>query len=277
MLHDVYMSRIVTKEELQHFSKIASDQYLTNGVPMNKTITDISNDNQYLNKEHLKRIIEMSNSNVYQHKYDKESDKNIHFDVADPNQILKEEIEPTKIAYDTSAYSRAPKEKIIEIEKVAELDTDGFLNDSNAAYLSERNRCSSLDLDIQKMADAISSAKNELEFELFSHDLKYKAAMLELNKLAVRYIENGTPVSDVLHAISSADEDSARGTLNHLLDTNTVVGDELSTTKLGYFINPENDLVKVAAKARSHREHIAIYEQAIKEAEYQLELLNEAQ
>ncbi len=271
------MSRIVTKEELQHFSKIASDQYLSNGVPMNKTITDISNDNQYLNKEHLKRIIEMSNSNVYQHKYDKESDKNIHFDVADPNQILKEEVEPTtKLAYDTSVYNRAPKEKIAEISKVAELETDDFLGDKNAAYMSEQNRCSTLDLDIQKMADAISAAKNELEFELFSHDLKYKAACLELNKLATRYVENGTAVSEILHAISSADEDSAKTALNHLLVTNAVTGDELNSTKLGHFINPENNLVKVAAKVRNHREHIAIYEQAIKEAEYQLELLNEA-
>jgi hypothetical protein len=269
------MSRLVTKEELQHFSKIAADRYLRDKISMNQTINDLANDNQYLNKEHLKRIIEMSNQNVYQHLYDKEMDKNIHFDVASPTEVLKEDVEPIKVAYDLSVYKRAPHEKL-EVQKVAsECEIEELVPEINP--LDERNRSTNLKDDIDRMKSALENAKEHLEREHFSHDIRHKEARYKLTKLALNYLESGVPLATVLHAISDTDAVSAKSVLDNLMTQNKVNEDDLNQpTKLGYFINPENELVKLAQEARNSREHLDIYEKAIKEANFQLELLKEA-
>ena len=95
---------MVTKQHLEYFAKIASDNFINKKIPLTESIKNIHNNHQYLTAEHLKRIIETSNSQVYQHMYDTNDDKNIRFDVANPQDILKEESVPEKVAYDTSAY-----------------------------------------------------------------------------------------------------------------------------------------------------------------------------
>ena len=267
------MARLVTSDELKYFAKTAADKYLRDKIPMNQTIGEIAEDNQYLNKEHLKRIIEMSNQNVYQHLYDQNVDKNIHFEVASPVEVLKEDVEPIKVAYNLDVYNRGPREKL-QLEKTAECETEELVVENNP--LDERRRATNLKDDIDRMKVALESAQEHLEREYFSHDIRHKEARYKLTKLALNYLESGVPLATILHAISDSDSDSAKTVLDNLMTQDRVNEDDLNQpTKLGYFINPENDLVKLAQEVKTNREHLDIYEKAIKEAGYQLELLKE--
>lgn len=264
------MSRLVTKDELEHFAKIASHAYLTDKTPMNSTITKIAEENGYLNKEHLKRIIEMSNSNVYQDLYGKEEDKNIHFDVADPREILKEDVQPVKVAYDTSVYMRAPKEKHIELQKQADYSQEDIMEDYTSLYSSSPQN------DTKRMISQLNDAKDELEFERFSHERKVANLYNNILKLAEKYIDNDVSVNAVLDAVTSHDLESSNTLLQDLGDRNKVDLSTLVYKKEGHFINPDNELVKLAFQIAGERRHVRIYEEAIKEANFQLELLKEA-
>lgn len=76
-------------EKIITHSKHAAEKYLKSGTPMNDTISKIAIDNGY-NRDQVQRITETANMITYKYLYKKATeDKNIVFDIADTNEIMK--------------------------------------------------------------------------------------------------------------------------------------------------------------------------------------------
>lgn len=57
---------------------------------LNDLIAQIASEHSNLGNEHIKRIAEFANNQVFQTLHSKEEDKNVHFDVADPGVIIRD-------------------------------------------------------------------------------------------------------------------------------------------------------------------------------------------
>lgn len=243
--------RTVTKQELEYFAKTASNQFINNKKPLDSSIQDIAQDNVYLNREHLKRIVEMANSNVYQHLYDTQEDKNIKFDLANPNNI--EQQEPAKIAFDNSAYLYGPRTK--PVEKVANSTT---FEDDLKTFRPEK--------EILKMK--LANAKEYFESNQISHGLKFDNAYYELKKEALSLKERPEEIVAVIAKVNTK-------LASMLIDEFIKIGHSFEERPIPNFVNEESLLYKKANVASVLLESIDLYEKAIKESEYQLNLLKE--
>lgn len=100
----------VDKSTLEKLAKDAAREYLKQEVPLNSAIQKIASENSNLNNNHLRRISEMANNEVYDYLFKNATDKNIQFDVADPDSFLgKTEVIEKVASYDNSAYYTPPK------------------------------------------------------------------------------------------------------------------------------------------------------------------------
>jgi len=80
---------MITSGELEKLADIAVEKYLKDNVPLNASIVKLANDNA-LNNEQIKRIVESANTNVYVKLYNESQNKYIEFPNADSEKIALE-------------------------------------------------------------------------------------------------------------------------------------------------------------------------------------------
>lgn len=90
LYEDEGVTREVSPETLEMLGKEAASMYLNEGIPLNDAIVKLASEHEDLNDEHVKRIIEFANTEVFQQKFQNDEDKNVHFPVADPNVIFND-------------------------------------------------------------------------------------------------------------------------------------------------------------------------------------------
>lgn len=82
--------RVVGPETLEYIGKQASKAYLEKKVPLNESIVKLASQHAELGNEHIRRIAEFANNATFQQLFEKNHDKNIHFDVAEPGVIIRD-------------------------------------------------------------------------------------------------------------------------------------------------------------------------------------------
>lgn len=80
----------ISPELLEMLGHKASSMFSEGGVSLNDGIKKLAAENPGLNDEHIRRIVEFANTTTFQHLFEKEADKNIHFPVADPGVIIRD-------------------------------------------------------------------------------------------------------------------------------------------------------------------------------------------
>lgn len=80
----------VGPDMLEMLGRQASQLFQQRGIPLNEAIVQVVADHPELNNEHLRRVVEFANTVTFQEIFQSSSDKNVHFDVADPGVILRD-------------------------------------------------------------------------------------------------------------------------------------------------------------------------------------------
>lgn len=90
LLTDSSGDRQVSPEVLEMLGKQASKMYLDKGVSLNDAIAQLAAQHPELGNEHVKRIVEFANTQTFQHLFQNNDNKHVHFDVADPGVIIRD-------------------------------------------------------------------------------------------------------------------------------------------------------------------------------------------
>lgn len=167
--------------DTEYFAKKASDNYLSNKVPLNESIKKFASDNGF-NTEQTKRICEASNHNVNQHLFNTQEDKNIYFDIADVSQITSED--PIKTA-SVNEYSFTPKE-ISSWARKEDEELQKTAQEENLFKVAVSTELSGLDpkLNLQAVKEKVASALQKVQDDIYLADFKVKEAKYKLYKEA---------------------------------------------------------------------------------------------
>ncbi len=117
----------VSPETLEYIGQRASEEYLSKKDSLNGAIVKLAADHRELNNEHIHRIVEFANNATFQKLFDRNKDKNVHFDIADPGTVIRDlrdggsPAHSGKVLHNKSDYMRRP----ITEEKDGSMGLDG--------------------------------------------------------------------------------------------------------------------------------------------------------
>lgn len=102
--------------DLQDLAKRASDMFLHQDTPLRDAVVKVASEYPGISQEQVKRVVEMANSTSYQRLFEKNASKNIHFDIADPSEVLRQ----------LNSGASAPVLKVASADYAAAPPTSGF-------------------------------------------------------------------------------------------------------------------------------------------------------
>jgi len=120
-------SKGVSPETLEYIGQKASAEFLDKKTPLNESIVKLASQHPELNNEHIHRIVEFANNSTFQHLFEKNKDKNVHFPIADPGVVIRDlrdggsPAHSGKVLHNKADYHRAP----IREEKDGSMGMDG--------------------------------------------------------------------------------------------------------------------------------------------------------
>jgi hypothetical protein len=80
----------LSSSDLEDLAKRASSMFLTQDTPLTEAVVKIAQECRGISSEQVKRVVEMANQNTFQQLFEKNAgDRNVHFDIADPNDVLR--------------------------------------------------------------------------------------------------------------------------------------------------------------------------------------------
>ena len=168
--------KFVTKQDLEKWAEMASEEYLANQVPLNESITKIAEDNS-LNPEQIKRVCEFANIHTNLQLFEKVADKRFVFEQADSSLIMnsvKGEDESDKIASVIGLGFTGPVPNEISRHPVSVINSE-MEKIASAQSEAEEDELELLDLYEKKMA-----AIKEMEMDKFSAEVQVKIAEEEI-------------------------------------------------------------------------------------------------
>ena len=80
----------VSPETLEMIGRKASQMFVQQQIPLNDAISQLASQHPELGNEHIKRIVEFSNTVTFQEMFANSADKNVHFAVADPGVVIRD-------------------------------------------------------------------------------------------------------------------------------------------------------------------------------------------
>ncbi len=80
----------VSAETLEMLGRKASQLFQRQGIPLNDAVRQVAANMPELGNEHIKRIVEFANTVTFQEQFQNSTDKNVHFEVADPGVVLRD-------------------------------------------------------------------------------------------------------------------------------------------------------------------------------------------
>lgn len=247
-------SRNVSPEVLRELSKTAARKYIKERVPLNESIVKIAQEEQALNPEHIKRIVEMANTDVYLHLHGNEKDKNVVFDVANPHTILEELGTTEKRAeYDLSDYRTAPRKSSYIKTAAAAISSLGDELQGVTQFLKHQDPRN----DVLDMRDKLQAAKDEILSERENTAVKMKIAYDSLYNSIKKELKDGQLTVDqqnkptfnnIAQAMSTVSDDLSvlEPIATNLMKEKVASFDELNTSfkkVAGIMVNPENPVV----------------------------------
>lgn len=182
------------KEQLQTMAKRAAAKYVNDKVALNDSIKEFQKESS-LNDEQVKRVVEMANTATFLHLFKLGYDKNVHFDVADANDLLS--YEPVEKVAHAPVFSPntdyVPGQEYVSLDEV--FATEGQVKEADEFWTSAKTR------EYLSIVDKVKTAASELETLEYQFNLqvdKVKRAMCE----AVN--DDGASVSEAVTLIKSA-------------------------------------------------------------------------
>lgn len=258
---ELNISKTASEVDLKYWAVKCATDYLNNGVSLNSSIKEIATSND-LNKEHVKRISEMANSEVFQRRFDLDQDKNIYFDVADPNKINDEG--PLNHKTDVMDYTLPPSYESGQNEKIASLD-DRDYGDMHIDPM----------LDLYELKTDLTRIKQDLDDSLIMDTLREKVARDYMLSVVIDELDN-SPFYKIAQAVYTVEPTviddltydlMAKNALNSSMQKEIM---DIGMYKVSHNVNESHDLIKAAKEYKSFRDKVATVSEALKEVDSQL-------
>jgi len=246
----------VDKDTLEKLAKDAAKSYLMDATPLNSAIQKIAKENANLNNDHIRRISEMSNNAVYDHLFKNSTDKNVHFEVADPDSFLGKSSPIEKTAsYDNSSYTVGPK-KMASTEKLAFFTNAEVSEDQSSLMNFPFESHANPKHDLYDVQEKLRAVKEHFITEKFANNMRLKEKYAQLYKQVKDQIEQVgfQKVAQVMNHVST-DLSVLEDLTYDLLRQKVASFDDLNVnvTKVAELsINMEHPLVK------SFREYVKL-------------------
>ncbi len=152
----------VAPETLEMLGRQASQMFQSRGVPLNDAITQVVSKHPEIGNEHIQRIIEFANTVTFQEMFQNSSDKNVHFDVADPGVILRDLKDGGSPAHDGKPLSGLNDyNKMPQGPKSSEIDqafNSQFMGNQDQSGSGDNVKLASLSSDHERHANPIDDA-----------------------------------------------------------------------------------------------------------------------
>ncbi len=211
----------ISAETLEQMGKQASVRFLTEGIPLNESISKLAAEHSDISAEQVKRVCEFANTAVYLSKHDQSktagaSSSYPQFQLADPSRIIQDMSDGSRSTVSTDSdliYAKLPvkaktasialtelRETVIDRvfgtdpEKIAKVDvsTETIINNlMNAKHT------------LQGMDEEVSQAHENLSMTL-------KEAQAEFYHLTKQHLMNGGDFSEVVLATQSTGAESQK-------------------------------------------------------------------
>lgn len=97
----------VSAEVLEMLGRKAAMKFLGEQVPLTQAVSDLVSEHPELGNEHIKRVVEFANNVAFQELFSKSEDKNVHFDVADPGEVIRDLKDGGSPAHDGKTLDRS--------------------------------------------------------------------------------------------------------------------------------------------------------------------------
>ena len=183
-----------TENKFEKLAEIAANEHVDKGVSLNDSIVKLAEENE-LNPEQIKRVVEAANVKVFQKNFEDESregHKNVDFDVADPKVIIKRiyvikkqdpEIEDPSgctCGHSEDPFSRMPS----PLDFFKNLGMDNFTSTSPGITSTKviTMKPSSDDMDRPTLVIRIKKAKANLEKQAYAISEDYVDKAVEFSK-----------------------------------------------------------------------------------------------
>lgn len=273
----------VSPETLEYIGKKASSEFLEKKASLNDAIVRLASQHPELNNEHIHRIVEFANNNTFQHMFENQPDKNVHFPIADPGIIIRDlrdggsPAHSGKVLHNKGDYLRRP---IGEEKDGSPADMEGGGPESGFDQLFQRENASGqfgqgepvekvasvsgLDPNWEGSANPVNDiyaqhlklerAHQELAAAHESADLAFQNAQSDFYKLAKQHIlSDGGSFRQVVEVVATvigpvSQDDVTK--LAHRLLKEGITTDQLAAGKnktAGTMLNPEHPLVVAVA------------------------------
>ena len=81
----------LSSSQLEDMAKRASSMFLLQDTPLTDAVVKVASDCRGISSEQVKRVVEMTNQSTFQNLFEKTAgERNVHFDIADPNEVLRQ-------------------------------------------------------------------------------------------------------------------------------------------------------------------------------------------
>jgi hypothetical protein len=186
--------QIVDPDQLKLLAKRAAAEYVKEETPLNDSIKELAKEAS-LNAEQTKRVIEMANTETFVRLFSGNYDKNIDFDVADPEAILSHE----KTASHTPRPAYRISSKYVPGQEYVDLD-EVFASDSESEKTGEDEWTSKKTHEYLDLRAKVKHA---------TADLHAQANVCELSLVALRTslertVNEGAPLGEAIVLIKEA-------------------------------------------------------------------------
>lgn len=184
----------VGPEELITMGKRASRMHLDYDVPLTEAVIKIASEQPGLTKDHLQRVVENANLLTFESMFKVASDKNITFDLADPEDVVSGVLGPRDMEEDLSAYANPPS--LPEISGMFDLEK------KLASYTDVP-----VDVALTRLHHQTKYGGEYLESELSAIDNHAENAVAKLASLATQAVREGSSIVEVLELMAEAASD----------------------------------------------------------------------
>lgn len=167
LLTDNSSSSGVAPERLEMMGKQAASMYLREGISLNDAIVKLASESSDLENEHIKRVVEFANTEVFKEKFENSDDKNVHFPIADPAVVIRDLKDGGSPAYSGRSmddYETPPDNDNAGLQKVAEiaLDPEGLIKVAeDQSTLTPLRHANPVD-DVYDLYQTVEAARDQL-------------------------------------------------------------------------------------------------------------------
>jgi hypothetical protein len=263
LLNDRQQTRLAP-ETLEIMGKQAAAMYLDEGLSLNKAVVKVASGSD-ANQEHINRICEFANTEVYLRHHDKNKTAGAassypQFELADPSAVSKEMRAASipKVASVSADYSR----HVVRKEKMASSDADSLLGEMFGSDSSEGEptfTTNSAVTEIYEAKDSLIGLKDNLEGSAEKLAMMRTDAEEEYYGAVKQFMLEGGSFSNVVAAARSTGADyekvaqALRPTMERLMREKVASFEQLKEQTTGFekiahrIVNPEHPLSSVFA------------------------------